>query len=66
MSASAAGAQTERRGVAGPVGDLLGGEASPAAVYSNPVRATHSHPAYVRRMYVPSIQPVLATVKESR
>jgi hypothetical protein len=27
----AAGAQTERRGLAGPVRDLLGGETSPAA-----------------------------------
>jgi hypothetical protein len=28
------GAQTERRGLAGPVRDLLGGETSPAAVFS--------------------------------
>jgi hypothetical protein len=30
-NAIAAGAQTERRGLAGPVRDLLGGETSPAA-----------------------------------
>jgi hypothetical protein len=30
-NAIAAGAQTERRGLAGPVGDLLGGENPPAA-----------------------------------
>ena len=29
----AAGAQTERRGGAGPVRDLLGGETSPAALF---------------------------------
>jgi hypothetical protein len=34
--ASAAGAQTERRGVAGPVRDLLGGETSPAALLNHP------------------------------
>jgi hypothetical protein len=32
--AIAAGAQTERRGVGGPVRDLLGGETSPAALVS--------------------------------
>jgi hypothetical protein len=33
--ASAIGAQTERRGLAGPVRDLLGGETSPAAIFSS-------------------------------
>jgi hypothetical protein len=32
MAATAVGAQTERRGVAGPGRDLLGGETSPAIV----------------------------------
>jgi hypothetical protein len=31
--AIAVGAQTERRGLAGPVRDLLGGETSPAALF---------------------------------
>ena len=32
-SATISGAQTERWGLAGPVGDLLGGEPSPAALF---------------------------------
>jgi hypothetical protein len=32
--AIAVGAQTERRGLAGPVRDLLGGETSPAALHA--------------------------------
>jgi hypothetical protein len=32
--AIAVGAQTERRGLAGPVRDLLGGETSPAAFFA--------------------------------
>src|SRR5262245_48116720 len=38
-NAIAVGAQTERRGLAGPVRDLLGGETSPAALFYNPVGA---------------------------
>ena len=44
------GAQTERRGLAGPVRDLLGGETSPAALFYNTFSATHSRSAHDRRM----------------
>jgi hypothetical protein len=64
--AIAASAQTERRGLTRPVRDLLGGETSPAALFSNPIRAARSPSPHDRRMYDPRMEPVWATVKESR
>src|SRR5258708_12037980 len=42
METSSPGAQTERRGDAGPVRGLLGGKTSPAALLSNQPQRSHA------------------------